>query len=271
MNAVTAVIKRHPQITFWLIAWSTSFFGFYMRAIHPSELWLFFIYGSCLGGALVSGIADGRAGLKTYLKRIVRWRVGVRWYAIALLLPLLLRLIAFGLNIAAGAKITAGAKLPDIGELVFGFFFILIVIALGEEPGFRGFALPRLMIGRSALLASVILGVLHTIWHIPLFITGEDSPVVILIIISGAVLNTWLFNRTNGSVFIAMFLHASVNLWVGVFNPFFSRADPARLNIWLAAAYVVMAVAIPLFTGPELGRKRETTGEVKAMDQPAST
>lgn len=271
MNAVTVVIKRHPQITFWLIAWATSFFGFYMRALHPSDLWLFFIFGSCLGGALVTGIADGRTGLKTYLKRIVRWRVGIKWYAIALLLPLLLRLVAFGLNIAAGARISAGAKVPDIGELVFGFLFILILIALGEEPGFRGFALPRLLVGRSALLASLILGVLHTVWHIPLFITGEDSPIIILIIMSGAVLNTWLFNRTNGSVFIAMFLHASVNLWVDVFNPFFSEADAARLTLWLAVAYVAMAVAIPLFTGPELGRKRDLSEGAKPLSQPAST
>ncbi len=270
MNAVTSVIKRYPQVTFWLIAWSTSFFGFYMRSLYPSDLWLFFIYGSCLGGALVSGIADGRGGLKTYLKRIVRVRVGFQWYAVALLLPLVLRFAALGLNLAAGAELSKNVALPGLGDLVFGFLFILIVVALGEEPGFRGFALPRLMIGRSALLASLILGVLHAIWHLPLFITGEDSLAIIPIIIAGAVLNTWLFNRTNGSVFIAMFLHASLNLWVDVFNPLFSEADAAKMTIWLAVAFVVMAVVLTIYTGTELGRRPVEAAEAGAAGQPVT-
>ena len=270
MNSITSFIKRHPQITFWGIAWSTSFFGFYMRALYPSDLWLFFIYGSFLGGALVTGIADGREGLKTYFSRIVRWRVGIKWLIIALFTPLVLRLIASGLTIATGAKIVENAQLPGLGDAVFGFLFILIVVALGEEPGFRGFALPRLLEGRSALSASLILGVLHTIWHLPLFITGEDAAIpTTLIIISGAILNTWLFNKTNGSVFIAMFLHASVNLWVDVFNPFFSAPDVQKLTVWLAVAFVAMGILLPLLTGKELGRKTDTAKDTLAAEQPA--
>lgn len=270
MNSITSFIKRHPQITFWGIAWTTSFFGFYMRALYPSDLWLFFIYGSFLGGALVTGIADGREGLKTYFSRIVRWRVGVKWLVIALLTPLVLRLAAFGLNVAMGAKILVNVQLPELGDAIFGFLFILIVVALGEEPGFRGFALPRLLEGRSALSASLILGVLHTIWHLPLFITGEDAAIpTTMIIISGAILNTWLFNNTNGSVFIAMFLHASVNLWVDIFNPFFSATDVQKMTVWLAVAYVVLAILLPVFAGRELGRKPEASMDTIAAEQPA--
>jgi membrane protease YdiL (CAAX protease family) len=269
MNPITSFIKRHPQAAFWIIAWSTSFFGFYMRALYPSDLWLFFIYGSFLGGALVTGIADGREGLKTYFSRIVRWRVGLRWLVIAFFTPLVLRLAAFGLNVATGAQILADVQLPELGDAIFGFLFILVVVALGEEPGFRGFALPRLLEGRSALSASLILGVLHTIWHLPLFITGEDAAIpTTIIIISGAVLNTWLFNNTNGSVFIAMFLHASVNLWVDVFNPFFSATDVQKMTIWLAVAYVVMAILLRIFAGRELGRKSEATMDTLSAEQP---
>jgi membrane protease YdiL (CAAX protease family) len=271
MNPITSFIKRHPQVTFWGIAWSTSFFGFYMRALYPSELWLFFIYGSFLGGALVTGIADGQEGLKTYFSRIVRWRVGIKWLVIALLTPLVLRLAAFGLNVATGAEILADVQLPGLGDVIFGFLFILIVIALGEEPGFRGFALPRLLEGRSALSASLILGVLHTIWHLPLFITGEDAAIpTTMIVISGAILNTWLFNKTNGSVFIAMFLHASVNLWVGVFNPFFSATDVQKVTVWLAVAYVVMAILLSIFAGRELGRKPEAALDTIAAQPTAA-
>jgi uncharacterized protein len=118
-----------------------------------------------------------------------------------------------------------------------------------------GKALPRFLVGRSALAASLILGVSHTIWHLPNFLTGDDSLLVILVIISGAVLNTWLFNHTNGIVLIAMLLHASVNLWVGFFNPLFSGLAADMQNVWLAVAYVGMAILLHLLAGSDLGRK----------------
>jgi membrane protease YdiL (CAAX protease family) len=111
------------------------------------------------------------------------------------------------------------------------------------------------MVGRSALAASLILGVLHTIWHLPLFVTGSESPINILIIISGAVLITWLFNNTKGSVLMVMLLHASVDLWVGIFNPLFTGTDAAQQATWLAVVYVVTAVILVLLTGPNLARK----------------
>ena len=240
MNSMTSFIKRHPQVTFWGIAYFTFFVGFLMYVLYPSDLWQLLIWGSFLGGALVTGIADGRSGLKTYFSRIVRWRVGLKWYAVALFLPLIMRLAAFGLTIASGANLSTNIQWPAWPDLIFEFFIVFFIIALGEEPGFRGFALPRLMVGRSALAASLILGGLHAIWHLPLFVTGSEPPIIILIIISGAVLITWLFNHTQGSVLMIMLLHASVNLWVGVFNPLFSGADAARQTTWLVECNLLL-------------------------------
>jgi membrane protease YdiL (CAAX protease family) len=147
---------------------------------------------------------------------------------------------------------------------LFPSFFL---IALGEEPGFRGFALPRLLVGRSALAASLILGVLHAIWHIPLFIFGSDPPIIAVMVISGAVINTWLFNNTRGSVFLAMLLHASINLMVGIFNPWFSGADAERHLVMQAVVFVAVAVLLPILTGKELGRKPEATRDTMTADQ----
>jgi len=269
MNPIISFIKRHPQISFWLMAWSSGYFAFIMNAKYPDGPWMFFLYGTFLGGALVTGIADGRGSLKEYFSRIVRWRVGIQWYAIALFTPLVLRLVAFGLNIAFGAEMVMEFHWPAGSELLLGFLWpSFLGIALAEESGFRGFALPRLLVGRSAFAASLILGVLHAIWHLPLFISGEDPIIVILIIISGAVLNTWLFNKTNGSVLIAMLLHASVDIMVGIFNPLFSGADAVRQTNLLAVAFVVMAILLPLLTGKELGRKPEAALDTMAADQP---
>lgn len=255
MNTITAFIKRQPQVTFWGIAYLTFFGAYLMYALYPSELWLFAVWGVFLGGALVTGIADGRSGLKTYFSRIVRWRVGLKWYAVALFLPLVMRLAAFGLTIASGATLSTNIQWPSLPDLLIEMLIIFFLIGLGEEPGFRGFALPRLMVGRSALAASLILGVLHAIWHLPLFVTGDDSPITILIIISGAVLITWIFNNTKESVLIIMLLHASLNFWVGIFNPLFSEADAARQTTWLAVVFVATAVILVAVTGPNLARK----------------
>jgi len=130
--------------------------------------------------------------------------------------------------------------------------------------------LPRMLVGRSALTAALIIGVLHTIWHLPLFITGDDPPITTaLIIISGSVLFTWLFNNTKGSVLIAMLLHISVDIWQIVFKPVFSGADAQGQEIWLAVSYIIMAVFLRIFTGRELGRKEESAKDPMAAEQPA--
>ena len=111
------------------------------------------------------------------------------------------------------------------------------------------------MKGNNALIASLILGVFHVFWHLPLFLTGEDSLMVILVIMAGAILNTWLFNKTNGSVLLNMIMHTSVNLWVGVFNPFFTEADVVKQTTWLMVAYVAAAIIITIISGRNLGQK----------------
>lgn len=256
MNSSTSFIKRYPQAVFWVIAWSTFFFGYYMYTQSQNDAWQFLILGPFLGGILVTGIADGRSGLKTYFSRIVRWRVNIKWYAVALFLPFILRLVALGLTIVSGGKLIVNPEWAW-GDIFFDLIIVFFVISLGEEPGFRGFALPRLLNGRSALKASLILGVLHAIWHLPLFITGDESPIIILVIMAGAVLNTWLFNNTSGSVLLAMILHASVDFQANLFNPLLTEADAVTHLYWLVAAYVAMAVILLLVTGKELSRKQE--------------
>jgi len=280
MNAITSFIKRHPQVTFWTIAcatfWFAAFIGF-------TGLWGFLIYGSFLGGALVSGVVDGRSGLKEYFSRIVRWRVGLKWYAIALLLPLVINLVAFGLNIASGAALPTTFQWPAWTAILTVFLWPgLLGIALAEEPGFRGFALPRFLAGRTALAAALIVGVLHSLWHLPLLIgmlsEGYLIGIVslILIIFSGSVFFTWLFNNTNGSVLIAMLLHASVDLFGGegkplTFGPLlsgFSEADLVRQDILEAVVFAAMAILIIVLTRFALGRKPVAATGAVVAEQP---
>jgi membrane protease YdiL (CAAX protease family) len=275
MSTITQFIKRYPQATFWFIAWASWFLGWFLAELYPSDLWNLIIYTPFLTGVLVTAIADGRSGLKTFFSRIVRWRVGLKWYAVALLTPPVLYLAAAGLNVLSGATISTNIQLPPMGDLIMGIvIFSFLLIALGEEPGFRGFALPRLLVGRPAIVAALIFGVLHAIWHIPTFLGGDVTGILttITIILSGAVLNTWLFNHTNGSVFMAMLLHTSIDAVsgdVGLLKGLFSGADLERQAIWMAVAYAGMAILLPILIGKELGRKPETAIDMMATEQPA--
>jgi membrane protease YdiL (CAAX protease family) len=189
---------------------------------------------------------------------------------VALLLPVLLHLAALGMNLVSGAKLAGNIQLPPAGDLVFEFLIVLLVIALGEEPGFRGFSLSRFLTTRSALIAGLLVGVLHMIWHMPLFLTGADSWWVTLIVIAGGVINSWLFVHTRGSVFICMFLHATLNLAAGVFGSFVVGPDLESHTFWLAMAFVAFAIGLVLVTGLELGRKPAAAGAAPAAARPTA-
>jgi len=266
MNTIISLIRRYPQSSFWGIACTTFFVAAFQGF---TGAWAFLIYGSFLGGALVTGIADGRSGLKLYLGRILRWRVGLVWYVIALALPLLLNGLALGLNFSLGAELPGSIQWPFIENVAIAFFWPgLLGIALAEEPGFRGFALPRLLDKGTAIRAALIVGALHTLWHLPLLVQmlleGYFIGVLTkgLIIVSASIFFTWLFNNTGGSVLIAMLLHASEDLLagdgsaltLGLLQTGFSPTDLVRQDILEAAVFVAMAVLVVLFAGRELGR-----------------
>lgn len=281
MNPITSFIKRYPQFTFWSIAITTFFVSAFLSDV---GLWGLLIYGTALAGALVTGIVDGRSGLKTYFSRIVRWRVGLIWYAVALLLPLVLNLLAFGLNIASGAALPTNLQWPAWTAILAVFLWPgLLAIALAEEPGFTGFALPRFLVGRTALAAALIVGLLRTLWHLPFLIGMLSEGYFIgmlnlaMIVISGGVFFTWLFNNTNGSVLIAMLLHASLDVISGDGRPLtlgplfsgFSEADLVRQDIIQGLVFVAAAVLVIVLTRFALGRKPEATLAV-AANQPTA-
>ena len=266
---VVALIKRHPLALFWALAWSTSWLHFYTEADDPLGLRHLLFFGPLLGGALITAALEGQMGLDNYLRRMVRWRVGIQWYAAALLLPLLLRLAALGLNLAAGARLSAGLAHPAWADLLSGFLLQFFIISLGEDPGLIGFALPRLMARRTALASALLLGVFHSLMYLPLYLTGQDQLTTVPIVIAGAVLVTWLFNRSGGSVLIAMLLHASVNLSADYFGTVVSGSAAAWQPIWMMLVFIGLAVLLVALEGPELGRRRGTSPAVSAGRQPA--
>jgi membrane protease YdiL (CAAX protease family) len=166
---LTALIRRYPLPAFFLLAfaltWATVPVGVFMAA------------GPLIAAVVVTAIVDGRRGLRELGARILRWRVGWQWYAAAIVIPVAVVLASGGFNVVLGAEESAVRDLEISGlVLIFALRLVVPVFApIAEEPGWRGFALPRLLDGRSPLAATLVLAPIVALWHVPLiWVPGED-------------------------------------------------------------------------------------------------
>ena len=254
-----SAVRRHPLVVFFVLAYALSWWPWILYAFDLSPLPIVG-FGPFLAAIVVLAVTRGKAGVMALLRRMVRWRVSPVWYAVALLLPVAITVAATVLNVLFGAQVPSSAELSGWTGLVPGFFVLLLVPGVGgawEEPGWRGYALPRLQVGRSALLASLILGLLWAFWHLPLMVVGEVNWSDIVLVIAASVVFAWVFNSASGSVLIAMVMHAMNNTISGsFFGPMFSGADSVRESWLLAALWVAVAIVVVVATGPEqLSRK----------------
>jgi uncharacterized protein len=212
-------------------------------------------FGPFLAAIVVLAITRGKTGVVALLRRMVRWRVAPVWYTVALLLPLAITVIAAMLNVLLGAQGASSADLGGWPSLIPTFLLLLLVPGLGgawEEPGWRGYALPRLQTGRSALVASLMLGVLWALWHLPLMVVGEVNWSDLVLVIAVSVVFAWVFNNASGSVLIVMLMHAMNNTISGnFFGPMFSGADSVRQSWLLAALWCAVAIVVVIVAGPE--------------------
>ena len=271
-----SLVKRHPIITFFVLALALSWWPWILYAfgLYPAPIASF---GPFLAALVVLAITQGKSGIGGLLRRMVRWRVGIRWYAVALLLPVGIALAATALNVLLGARAPSAADLGGWTGLFSTFAFVLLIPAAGgtwEEPGWRGFALPSLQAGRSALVASLILGAVWALWHLPLVVaTGQMGGWDIVIILAWTLVLTWVYNGTGGSVLIVMLFHAMFNTVSGSFiSPLaFSGADSVRQSWLLAAVWCAVAVAVVVVAGPKhLSRKLHKQEEEGGAEEPGT-
>jgi hypothetical protein len=246
-------VKGYPLITFFVLACALSWWPSILYALDLSPQPIVG-FGPFLAALVVLAITRGTTGIVGLLRRMVRWRVAPVWYAVALLLPVVITVAATVLNVLLGAQAPSSAELGGWTSLFSTFFILLLIPGLGgtwEEPGWRGYALPRLQVGRSALLASLILWVGLIVWHLPLMMVGEIHWSDIVLFLGFVIVFNWVFNNTSGSVLIIMLMHAMNNTISGnFFGPMFSGADSVRsawllAGLWCAAAIVVVIVAGP--------------------------
>lgn len=209
------LIQRHPLVAYFVLAFVGTW-------LFIAPILLSTYAGPFPAALIVTRVVDGQTGMHQLLRRIVQWRVGAGWYLLVLVgYPLVFLL---GLTTEQGAEpMTA---LVEQRSLLLSYYlpttlFGLLLPSLGEEPGWRGFALPRLQQYYGPLVGSLLLGSLHGLWHLPAYMIpgailpgGFDFTVFVantLAIIASTVVWTWFFNNAAGSIFFAMYVHAVSN------------------------------------------------------------
>jgi uncharacterized protein len=198
MSRLLRVVKQHPLITFFVLTYALSWLAWPMWASGLYPIAPVFSFAPFLAALVVLAVTHGKSGVGGLLRRMVRWRVGLRWYAVALLIPAGITSAAAVLNVLLGAQAPSSAELGGWTGLLPGFAIALLIPGLGgawEEPGWRGFALPRLQSGRSAVFAALILGVLIAGWHLPLMFVGQVHYSDIVTIVGAVIIFNWVLQQ----------------------------------------------------------------------------
>jgi membrane protease YdiL (CAAX protease family) len=212
-------------------------------------------YGFVWAALIVTGATGGLAGIGQLLGRYLRWRVGIHWYLIALFGPLAYMLGGLGLYRLFGGSIVSVPlfSAPPI-RVLLAFLPGLALIALTnpEELVWRGVALPRLQARHSALTATLIVAAIEGLWHLPYFFVPGHFIQQLGVVgfaawnVALAIIFTWVFNNTGGSLLIVTLLHAAGNAW----EPFVAVPGTITPVYFMIGVLWVVAIILVAVCGP---------------------
>src|SRR5919107_1310827 len=277
------LLARHPLVFFFLIAYAGTWLfelpyvlsedgSGLLPFSSPVLAWMMpvsIFMGPFLAAFIMTGATEGREGVGRFLRRFVLWRVGLGWYLFVLIgIPAILVLSVIVLpgvlaSFEGQGLASSGISLAPL-PLLSLFVYVLFHGPLAEEPGWRGFALPRLQSLHGPLVGTLILGPLWALWHLPLFLTPWNTlttlNVVVFVLATTclAIIYTWVFNNTKGSLLIAILLHWYFDLSaVGIVAPLFPA--PIVLDYGLLPILVgfgPVALLLVIFARGRLGYER---------------
>ena len=259
-------VKEHPIITYFILAYAISWIimaplvasaqGFIDVSV-PFALHYLNDYAPLSAAIITTAIANGTDGLRELFQRMIKWRTGLGWVLVAAFSPLALFGIATGMVIVG-----MGEEPPDLsllGSITYlpylgwgGWIFSILTAGIGEESGWRGYALPSLQGNMSALSATLIVTLLWVGWHLPRFFYYGDYmilgfsvlPLAAHGFLALAIVLAWLYNSTRGSILMAALFHGGYNFWDA------SPADTGFVYDTINALLIIWAVALVVVFRP---------------------
>ena len=243
---------RHEVALYLVLAYVISWSIWPLVLMNPESSPLV-PFGPGLAAVLVAFIAGGRAGLFGLLRQLGRWRVNPAWYGVALGVPIAVPAAALGAAVIAGAPVPNWES-SDVLQVGGSLVVTIVIVGLFEELGWRGFLLPRLQRGRSALAAALIVGLIWLPWHLPELVSNPgERPLAqfAIYVLAQSVLLAWLYNSTRASLPIVILFHAAFNS----FTKFFLSELQGSANVvawWTLAGLVgLLALAVIGYAGSQ--------------------
>jgi membrane protease YdiL (CAAX protease family) len=242
------LIRLNPVLSFFVLALAITWIAFIHFYLAGGETAALFTFGPFVAAVIVSAIVGGRPRVWTLLRSIAHWRVGPIWYLVAIGFPIAVQLLANWLNPVLGSGPGNWSAIPPAGQIAVTVAILAIFSGpLGEEPGWRGFAVPELLQRHAAVGVSLMVGIVWSTWHLPLALLGEYSLFAALLTTIAAFVFTWLWQNTQGSVLLAILMHVShqnsarflARIYEG---PYKAQQQWITFAIWLAAAVVIVVV-----------------------------
>ncbi len=212
-------------------------------------------FGPSVAAVIVVAYGEGGAGLLQWLKRCLQWRVGWHWMLLAFVFPVVFMGLAASAHVALGGTLPASPAAGHVLLAALNFVLVFLVGGpLGEEFGWRGYALPALQLRWGWRKASLALGGVWAVWHLPLFYSAgtvqSHLPMGLyaLSAVASSVVFAWLYNRSSGSVIPALILHTAVNAW-SLIIPVMVMRDGSNLRPFqLVVSILVLVAAVLLFS-----------------------
>ncbi len=272
----TRSLRIHPLVAFFALAFAGTWLaaapvvlgpsGFRLLPALPDALSLLIFFGATFAGPTMAAfgaawLEDGGSGVRRFAAAYARWRVAPGWWLAAPLIFPALWLLGYS-AVLEGAPLLALARSPQLLLTVFlPALALLSVVGLGEEAGWRGFALPRLQLVLGPVRATLVLGLLHGLWHLPMLASGILGPfsaggfvIFIVVAVLGTFIYTWVSNHVRHSILIATLVHAGSNASTNLMTQLVElphSGDPRvewllqdnRLNVLIfgAAALILLA------------------------------
>jgi membrane protease YdiL (CAAX protease family) len=287
MTTIKAFIKSHPVLSYFVLAFAISW-GAILIAVGlgpggfsptPQQFQMSVPYavpamilGPGLAGIFMTGLLYGRAGLGEFRSRLLKWRVGARWYAVALLTaPFSIMAALLALSLVSPEYLPRIFTTGDRPALLLMGIAVGLTAGIFEELGWTGFAIPTLLRLRYGVLSSgLVVGVLWGLWHLPVnfwasgVTAGEISLAVfaslwLLTILVGSlvayrVLMVWVYERTE-SLLVAMLMHVSLATFTFILTPPLGGAPYWIIGFANAAVVWVIVAAVSLAQRGYLSRQ----------------
>lgn len=248
-RSTSAVIAFFVLVCLW--SWGLWAISGWLKPSSPTLSTALFLAGSFGPGfaavAVVLGY-EGVAGLRCWLRQCLNWRISWHWYALAALVPPLIMAVALAIHLALGG-IVPEVPVGDAAMMAIAQFPLIVIFGgpLGEEFGWRGYALPALSKRLGWRKASLIIGAAWALWHLPLLLipgsAQAELPIALFVIstIGLSVVMARLSVDTGFSILPAILLHSVIN-WCSMVAPIMPPGGDARAYSIVAGITIVFAL-----------------------------